>query len=87
MFKPERTTEHAYFVLLQVGFTPLPYCYGNAGALTTRFHPYRLRETAVIFCGTIHGFASPLIDTRSFKVLSSFGVRTFLLCLGAQAIV
>jgi hypothetical protein len=41
MFKSERKTEHAYFVLLQVGFAPTAYYYAASGALTTRFHPYR----------------------------------------------
>ena len=63
MFKPERTTEHAYFVLLQVGFTPYHITIHNACALTARFHPYHLLQVmAVIFCGTFHGFTSPLID-------------------------
>ncbi len=43
MFKPERKTVHAYFVLLQVGFAPAAYCYDASGALTARFHPYPSR--------------------------------------------
>ena len=43
MFKPERKTVHAYFVLLQVGFAPAAYCYDASGALTARFHPYPIK--------------------------------------------
>lgn len=39
--KPERITVHTYFVLLQVGFTPVPYHYDTLCALTAHFHPYR----------------------------------------------
>ena len=44
MFKPERNTVHAYFVLLQVGFAPAEYYYAASGALTTRFHPYQSND-------------------------------------------